>query len=964
MRTKKAASRTTMSFAVALLVAALSAGDAWSQEPPKKPRDAVAARVAQAQLAEQTERDFTRAEQLWRALAEDATVDAEQRGQAWLAVARNLQRLGKAEEAKQALDAAEALGGKAGEEAKRLRNYGGRDERVVERAKAAVAALVQLLRVQQGEVDFRKPPCSDVLWLGEASVPELATAIDASLDSSHIVSGCVRALVQIGGEQAAEVVARLAASGDVLLRRSLVEGLGDGKGREPVRSVAMKLVDDPDARVRLFALQNLMSVMTREELLAQAMRPNGMLREEGLRRARKLEEGEAGFEARGYSDELVAVLQRALDDPSLDVRKTVADALGQRALFITAAGRELYLAALASDAMRDDGISTSIWQMRVRQAAPEWFRPSPTAERLVEVARVALDPARRAEQAREEAKTGLSAYMEYSCTALATDAATGRGADPWPDDHATLLEFGRIGGWGVIQGWARKCARIEDLPAIVAIAVEHDATALGVIELLAPHVRELPVASQKACIDPLVRRGEQKTGARVDDQFVFALTPFSIPDAERAVVSAIRERPEHYDGLVNYLLAPRRSLPGRETLVELLVLPGASPSKGVQPNADPPGSQLRAKIVRVLAEAQAPELPERLAAAYRAGLPEGGNDNALRYLFVDSTTPEPKQGWWSWAPRYPTDVLARALRDCADADVPVFWSHLWNLVEMQLDPSRRADPSRDEVSRAVASFLPRIAQASIDPRTRREIAQNFVEQRCAGWEEFAVAAFDDLEVSQAILDGLQSMPPALLPKVLAKAEKLSEPGLGRVPWYVAVSDDPPTREQLFSLLRHPSSSLRVSAVAAIAEHAPARLVECVEPLVKDRTSKVRSTVARTLRTSFDRAAIPMLIELLRDSEEQVQKAARESLDQLQYYFDSKLRWERLLSESGIDANNAAEALLKQARGGATIEVRKAAIDSLGTLKVPEALPFLIELMADPDPTLSAAARAAITKING
>ena len=60
---------------------------------------------------------------------------------------------------------------------------------------------------------------------------------------------------------------------------------------------------------------------------------------------------------------------------------------------------------------------------------------------------------------------------------------------------------------------------------------------------------------------------------------------------------------------------------------------------------------------------------------------------------------------------------------------------------------------------------------------------------------------------------------------------------------------------------------------------------------------------------------------------------------------------------------AAEALVKQAKEGATKPIRLAAIQSLGTLAKPETLPILIELMQADDSELAAAAAAAVNKIN-
>ena len=69
--------------------------------------------------------------------------------------------------------------------------------------------------------------------------------------------------------------------------------------------------------------------------------------------------------------------------------------------------------------------------------------------------------------------------------------------------------------------------------------------------------------------------------------------------------------------------------------------------------------------------------------------------------------------------------------------------------------------------------------------------------------------------------------------------------------------------------------------------------------------------------------------------------------------------------TGLDASpaSAAEKLLLQAKPGAPKAQRLLAIQSLGVLGVPEALPFLIDWSADPDGEVASAAQAAITAIH-
>jgi HEAT repeat protein len=126
---------------------------------------------------------------------------------------------------------------------------------------------------------------------------------------------------------------------------------------------------------------------------------------------------------------------------------------------------------------------------------------------------------------------------------------------------------------------------------------------------------------------------------------------------------------------------------------------------------------------------------------------------------------------------------------------------------------------------------------------------------------------------------------------------------------------------------------------------------------------VRFTLSESLGSVFDRRAIPVLVELLQDSSEGVRGVAKKSLDSLQYVFEQKEKWKRVLEGAGLDSTNAAEALVKQAAAGQPKATRLIAIESLGTLGVAETLPVLIQFMGDSDAEVAAAATEAVTRIN-
>ena len=135
------------------------------------------------------------------------------------------------------------------------------------------------------------------------------------------------------------------------------------------------------------------------------------------------------------------------------------------------------------------------------------------------------------------------------------------------------------------------------------------------------------------------------------------------------------------------------------------------------------------------------------------------------------------------------------------------------------------------------------------------------------------------------------------------------------------------------------------------------------PLLRDLDAGVRMETAEFFGARVSKEAVPDLIALLRDPEETVRKDAADALTRIRFFHEQQAHWDRVLK--GLDASpaSAAEKLLLQAKPGAAKAQRLLAITSLGTLGVPEALPFLIEWTADPDAELAAAAKAAITQIH-
>jgi hypothetical protein len=137
----------------------------------------------------------------------------------------------------------------------------------------------------------------------------------------------------------------------------------------------------------------------------------------------------------------------------------------------------------------------------------------------------------------------------------------------------------------------------------------------------------------------------------------------------------------------------------------------------------------------------------------------------------------------------------------------------------------------------------------------------------------------------------------------------------------------------------------------------------VVPLTRDPEPGVREQAADYLGARVSKEAVPDLIALLRDPRAEVRTAAANALTRIRFYHEQQAHWDRVLK--GLDASpaSAAEKLLLQAKPGAQKAQRLLAIESLGALGVPEALPFLIEWTGDADAEVAAKAKAAITQIH-
>ncbi|MEZ6197290.1 MAG: HEAT repeat domain-containing protein [Planctomycetota bacterium] len=170
-------------------------------------------------------------------------------------------------------------------------------------------------------------------------------------------------------------------------------------------------------------------------------------------------------------------------------------------------------------------------------------------------------------------------------------------------------------------------------------------------------------------------------------------------------------------------------------------------------------------------------------------------------------------------------------------------------------------------------------------------------------------------------------------------------------------------DEISFLLASEEADSRQHAAEELVERLGAGALERVLPLFGDPDPGVRQAMVRNAIRMPDRRLIPPLVERLLDENEKLREEARKTLEQLQLYFDQKDRWENWGGAGAPNASQALDALVLQATRGETKEIRVLAVNSLGKLGDPKALPTLIEIAAGEDYTLASAARASIERIN-
>ena len=135
------------------------------------------------------------------------------------------------------------------------------------------------------------------------------------------------------------------------------------------------------------------------------------------------------------------------------------------------------------------------------------------------------------------------------------------------------------------------------------------------------------------------------------------------------------------------------------------------------------------------------------------------------------------------------------------------------------------------------------------------------------------------------------------------------------------------------------------------------------PFLAAKSHHTRMKAVQHFDRTLEAEAVPGMLALLRDPDGKIREAASAALQRIRFAHEQESLWAR--GQNGIDARPEAalEKLLAQAKPTEPKPKRLLAIASLGALGKPEALPFLIEWTEDQDAEIANAARAAAVQIH-
>jgi HEAT repeat protein len=856
-------------------------------------------KFARAVVIEEHEHDPARAALAYREVVAGAR--GELRVEASLRLGAALMTIGKRDEAQAAVAEALAAGGVIAARAHAVLD--GQDQADKFLAKRVEAALATL-RTHAGNGR------QELLFLGRPAAPLIAARLRADLAAGiadqRTGGTLVEVLCLLGGKVSADFLSELASSSDLFARRLVAHLAGslyaNADFDSEVLAALALFTRDSDATIRAYMARLLGKRLPLARCVELAVDADPGVRQRAFVCLRlHLEALPAGVPC---PDEVLQALRRGFDESDAGVCAELRQCLAAACVLRSSAGRRLAIEAVAHPTLGVQSLGS-----RVKSEVPN--------EHAGDFAAAAQKMASRGER--------LDRLAESIKQSLDPNEWN---ADAWPHVLAiTDAGYRDAGHW--LARWVgtdpvRAVQLVERLDKLAPNHISNVLSALGKMEL--PKEAFPPL---EAWQDEPPQRAKAMLMTLVDDDRAAAwlLAAAGKTVSVTDVVRALLERQ------VN----PRRDA----VLVELAF--HADLDLGT-----------RQKVVVALCQRGNEKAIEQTGRAYEFN---------INVLGVD------------WA-KLPDAVLARMV----DLGLATGNELAFEAVTAQLSS---ANQNRRAVPAAVFDAVLRRTPECLVPASAKRVQAMVQLARLLRVLPITEAQRNDLVVRVArqpeALDVLieaipQSGPfplpaevlPALLTRLAeVRGQKSLIGGVTLSFYYVgAVSqvDAPNVPQVLRQLLKHPSEHVRGAAVPLVARLGDSAVSDLL-PMLDDPAEHVRLAMVHAANDLPDPRFVPGLLRLMRSQPEQNREVIRKAIELIDFHANQTARWKRMLEGQGLDAPSAAEALVKQAKPGSDKPVRLAAIASLGTLKVPETLPVLVDLLRDADAEVRAAAEAALAKIN-
>ncbi len=894
---------------------------------PLSPLDWLAAqesadkRLDRARLIERAEQDLAGAEQIYREVIGDSTVSEATRTHARLLLGLCLIEQGKEAEGNTFLRAAAEGEGVHAEEARS----------VLDGRAAARQRLETTVRRLLESIQSFQPASDALVEIGDPAVPYLLDALRTSDDHNETVT-LIDALLLIGSQQVVAFVESVVRAGDVYLERMLLQRVSDlapshsdGAFADVVRAL-LPLVHTAEQKTRREIVRLAVDFVTLEELVVLATHPDTYVQRSAL----------SQIERRGLLDNprVMAVAQPILagfigSDNGIE-ELILREYLENDEILTTGHGKDLVLAALrarfpVSQGMIKTNVETG-YVLPASDLAALCRDLGPTSGEL----RLLIDD-----------------LLRESSTSWNGEAVA---------DVLSMIRLGYGSDSVPLVKWLVETAEDEHYPSIAEALPHYGENLQYILHWMGNHHPTMPALSalERSVAHPELRHrlaathaskivepaglvdfgGEEEDRTKGVHVVLDAIAAIGTGEAADALVRLLPLAPEELDRLVS-----SRLLDGPPAFDRALL-----PMLDVTQDWNTRRNTLYVLARRGIHDAE----------SVRQALEEGihGVDDYFAFLF--STFGDQTEC------RYDRSIVLEIVEMVLESKNPSSWQHLAKAL-------RNLGESQDRIPLPMVEDLFERALENPDRESRAGLVYYLLELGDA-----YAAAKQDL-FGRAIESGQKDLITVAIAHARTVTEDLEQvrpflehpdPDIARVALErIASTGESAYLSWLAAVLRHPSIDLRSVAIHTVYRIGGDEALPLIAPLRHDPDWQVRSSLYNVLGRFAAPEAADVLVEGLRDENENARGNAQASLKKIEEYYEQRRRWERLKSSFSSEDGSPEEALVRLAKGAKSKKARLAAIRSLGTLAVPETLPFLIGLMEDEDAETASAAEEAVDRIN-